>query len=139
MIKNFILNKTAIPALSKGLDVYALRHKAIAANIANVQTEGYRRQEVKFEDQLQHAIKSRLAGTITNEKHLSIGKQDLGDAKPQLVEDNAPELSGGINNVDIDREIIDQVKNEIRFLYGARLISKNFAALRACIKGRFDQ
>jgi flagellar basal-body rod protein FlgB len=138
MIKNFLLNKTNIPNLEKGLNVYALRQKVIAGNIANVETSGYRRKEVEFEDTLQTAVKKHLRGVQTDSHHLAIGGADTENAKAQIVEDPSTENSSGVNNVNIDKEIIDQVKNEIRYLYGSRLISKNFAALRASIKGRFD-
>lgn len=139
MIKDFLIGKTAIPKLSKGLDVYALRQKIISGNIANVQTPGYRRREVKFEEHLQHAVSGKLAGIRTDPHHLSIGKKSASEVQPRIVEDASPQLKSGVNNVDIDVEMVDQVKNEIRFLYGSRLLNKSFAALRASIKGRFDQ
>ncbi len=139
MIKNFILKKTVIPNLSKGLDVYALRQKAIAGNIANVQTPGYRRKEVKFEEELQMALDKKLSGTRTHKNHLPIGRKRLEEVQPRITEDPSTELKSGMNNVDIDQEIVDQVKNEIKFLFGSMLERKNFAFLRASIKGRFDQ
>ncbi len=139
MIKNFLFRRTEIPNLSRGLDVYALRQKAISGNIANVQTPGYRRKEVKFEEKLQNALKKKIAGVRTHRNHLPVGRGRIEDISPQVVEDSSKNLASGVNNVDIEREMVDQVKNEIRFLLGSRLINKNFAALRASIKGRFDQ
>ena len=34
------------------MDAYALRHKTIATNLANITTPGYRAKTVAFEDQL---------------------------------------------------------------------------------------
>lgn len=139
MIKDLILNKTAIPQLSKGLDVYSLRQKITSENIANIQTPGYRRKEVKFEDNLRSALGMRINGVRTDANHLPIGGQHIREAQPVIEEDSAQTLASGVNNVDIDKEMVEQVKNEIRYLYGSRLLSKNFAALRASIKGRFDR
>ena len=139
MIKNFLFRKTVIPNLSKGLDVYALRQKAISGNIANVQTPGYRRKEVRFEDKLQSALKKQITGVRTHSNHLPVGRGRLEDVSPRVVEDESKNFASGVNNVDIEREMVDQVKNEIRFVLGSRLINKNFAFLRASIKGRFDQ
>ncbi len=139
MIKNFILRQTNVPLLSKALDVYTLRSKAISSNIANVNTPGYRRKFVTFEEQLQNAVEKTLSGVRSNPHHMPIGRQRITEVQPQLEEDNSPVLKSGANNVDIDREIVEQVKNEIRFVYGARLLANNFKALRASIKGRFDQ
>ena len=41
-----------IDVLSRVLDTAALRHRVIAQNVANVNTPGYRRLEVTFEDEL---------------------------------------------------------------------------------------
>ncbi len=139
MIKDFILKNTVIPRLSKGLDVYSLRQKTISSNIANVQTEGYRRKEVNFEEHLQNALGGKLSGKRTNPNHLPIGKNNLREAKVEVVEDPSETLDSGVNNVNIDTEMVDQAKNEIRFMYGSRLLNRNFAFIRASIKGRFDQ
>ena len=139
MIKNFLLKKTAIPILTKGLDVYALRQKTNAANISNVQNPNYRRKEVKFEEQLQNALQNNMPMRPDNEGHFQITPNSVEEVVPVVVEDYSQELSSGVNNVDIDQEMVEQVKNEIRFLYGSRMISKQFAALRASIKGRYDQ
>ena len=51
-------------ASTRALDAYALRHQTISNNLANVNTPGYKRQEVRFEDQLAGALsasKSRRA------------------------------------------------------------------------------
>ena len=77
MIKNLLFRKTVIPTLTKGLDVYALRQKTISGNIANVETPGYNRKEVKFEEQLQSALNKKLSGTRTNANHLPIGKNRI--------------------------------------------------------------
>ncbi|GAB4337359.1 MAG: flagellar basal body rod protein FlgB [Calditrichia bacterium] len=139
MIKNYLLKKTAIPSLTKGLDVYALRQKTTAANIANVETPGYRRKYVEFEEHLQNALENRLSGRRTEAKHLPVGRSRVQEAQPRIVEDDSAELLSGVNNVDIDREVVEQIKNQIRYQYGARLLNKDFSFLRASIKGRFDQ
>ncbi len=139
MIKNFILRQTNVPLLSKALDVYTLRQKAISSNIANVNTPGYKRKFVTFEEELQSAVQKTLSGMRTNEHHLPVGRQRISEIQPRLEEDDSSVLYSGANNVDIDREIVEQVKTEIRFVYGARLLARNFGALRASIKGRFDQ
>lgn len=139
MLKDFLLGKTAIPLLSKGLNVYALRQKAIADNLANVNTPGYQRKQISFEEQLESAVQKTLGGFRTQENHFRLGSENMQEFVPELVVDHSPELKNGINNVDVDQEIVEQVKNEIRFLYAARMLNRNFAALRASIKGRFDQ
>ncbi len=139
MIKDFLFRHTPIPFLKKGLDTYALRQKIIASNISNVSTPGYRRKEVVFEEKLENALQRHLAGSRTNERHLPIGPQRLQEVVPEVATDPSSQLPSGVNNVDIDREIVEQAKNAIRFAYGARMLRNHFAALRASIKGRFEQ
>jgi flagellar basal-body rod protein FlgB len=43
------------PLLSRAIDVCALRQSVHAANIANIDVEGYRRMEVSFADELRRA------------------------------------------------------------------------------------
>ena len=40
------------PIVGRALDGLTMRHKAIAANLANESTPGFKRFEVAFEDQL---------------------------------------------------------------------------------------
>jgi flagellar basal-body rod protein FlgB len=139
MIKNFVLGQTHLPQLSKALDVYSARQKAIATNIANVGTVGFQRKEVRFEEKLKETMSLHLTGRQTDEKHLPLGRLRANQVEPELVVDNSPELHSGVNNVDIDREIVDQVVNEIQFSYAAKLASGQFSSLRASIKGRYDR
>ncbi len=139
MIKNFILNQTNVPLLSKALDVYSIRQKAISSNIANVSTPGYRRKEVAFEELLQTQMNKRLNGKTTDPRHTPLGRIRAREIQPVITEDRSGALPNGVNNVDIDKEIIEQVKNEIRFSYATRLAGRNLNALRASIKGRFDR
>jgi len=81
---------------------------------------------------------NRISGKRTNSKHLPIGANRITEVEPVVVEDVSTDLVSGMNNVDIETEMVDQVKNEIRFLFASKLISRNFAAIRASIKGRFD-
>ena len=50
------LDKTIVPLLRKSLEAYSTRHTAIAENISNVDTKGYRPLKVHFESELQRAL-----------------------------------------------------------------------------------
>ncbi len=82
--RSMLFKKTAIPALRKSLDAGMLRGKAVANNIANVNTEGYQRVEVDFEKELSKAIdRSKLKGFETNQRHLSVGRRKIEKVKPE--------------------------------------------------------
>ncbi len=139
MIKNFLLGQSDVPMLSKTLEVYSLRQKAISSNIANINTVGYRRKEVRFEEKLQAQMNKRLEGRMTDDRHFPLGRLRVRESKPEITEDQSDVLESGVNNVDIDHEIVDQVANELRYMYASRMVSGSFNSLRASIKGRYDR
>jgi flagellar basal-body rod protein FlgB len=135
------LNKTEIPILSKALSAYSLRHEVISSNIANIGTPGYKSKSVEFENTLQNALTQtgvQLAGD-PELGHIPLGGvvQQNGSA---VVENNFGELQedqlkSGINDVDIDVEMAEMAKNQIRFKYASRLLTISFQEIQKSIKG----
>ena len=137
MLKNFILNHTSIPSLAKGMDVYALREKVISTNIANIQTPGYNRLQVDFEEHLKAAVVNSISNGKTHDRHFAIGQtRSIGNAHPHVKADPDGDLKSGINNVSVEEEMVELVKNQVRFMYATRMVSRDFAALRSSITGR---
>lgn len=135
-ISNFILGRTKLPILEKALDAYAMRGKSISDNIANVDTPGYKRSEVRFEEDLKAALDKRgVFGYRTHPKHFRVGRPRIEDVKPTpfIPEDNS--LASGKNNVDIDFEMAELAKNSIRFEYAARMTQKGYNKIRSAIHG----
>jgi len=140
MLKVFLFNKTKIPLLEKALDAYSMRQKAIASNIANIATVGYKRVDVKFEDELRKSLSGEMIkGVRTNEKHISIGAKNLNEIEPEIVRENSsynPDpLASGVNDVDIDYEMVELAKNQIRYKLVARLMAESFRGIQKSIKG----
>jgi flagellar basal-body rod protein FlgB len=128
---------TAAPAVRSSLDASAMRLKAIANNIANVNTPGYKRIEVSFEAELQKALNPQvLSGARTDNQHMAIGRPDLGSLKPQAYRPNDPTLPGQVNNVDIDMEMAKLAENQILFQAGVKFLSERGAVMRSAISGR---
>ena len=135
-IPNFIFRKTNIPLLHKGLRAYSMRQKSIADNIANVDTPGFRRSEVTFEDDLKAAFKKEgVMGYITNKKHIPIGRREIEKVKPKYIIPKDPTLASGMNNVDIDKEMAELAKNQIRYQGASILIGNIFSRLKSAIRG----
>ena len=65
-----------VNVLDKAADASWMRQEAISNNIANVNTPGYKRQDVAFEDSLQEAI-SNSRYRSTDEKVANLSKADL--------------------------------------------------------------
>lgn len=137
-IPDFIFRKTKIPLLYKSMDAYALRQRSISNNIANVSTPGFKRTEVKFEEELLKALRrSATRGVLTHPKHLPVGKPTIERLKPIPFFPKDDSLRSGLNNVDIDREMAELAKNQIRVAYASRLLRGNFNKLRSSIRGEY--
>jgi len=137
-----LFENTRIPILSKALDAYSLRHQVISANIANIGTPGYKSQNVEFESALSTAMSNGVVtGRVTNERHMGIGIQPKSFNGQISIVENTPghldedELKSGINDVDIDVEMAELAKNQIRFKYASRLLGDSFRGIQKSIRG----
>lgn len=139
-----LFDKTKIPLLENALDVYALRARVSATNIANVTTPGYRARRVEFENELSKALQRGNGGVhvhTTHERHIPIQTDLSRIPRPHVVETpdtqslSDDELASGMNNVDIDYEMAELAKNQIRFRFAARMISGQFQGLQKSIRG----
>ena len=106
----------------------AARQRAIANNVANVDTPGFKASEVRFEDALKAAI-SRGAGATVTQSSLNAAA-----SRSTLVDATTTRADG--NNVDIDREM--ELLGEANLNYSAmtQVMSTRLAMLRNVISGR---
>ena len=92
--------------LKTALDATYLRDKVISQNVANVDTPGYKKKSVAFEEQLQKALDSHKRSSQIN----------LSTLKPQVIQPmNGMSYRMDQNNVDIDVETVEQTKNYLRY------------------------
>jgi len=127
----------AFGALNKGLDAAALRQQVIANNIANVNTPGYKKQDVVFEDEFKAAIDNKYIGRLrqTHPRHLPGAKSSASvDIKVNTLNSTSMRYDG--NNVDVDEEMSKLAENNIRFNAMAQLMGGRFNTLRMVIEGR---
>jgi len=110
-----------IDVLRRLMDAAALRHQVISQNVANVNTPGYRRLAVEFEDEL-----AKVLGTA--------GGSADAVAPKVVVEDRAERVDG--NTVDLDREMGDLNKNTLLFQAASQIAASRFASMRSAISGR---
>ena len=110
-----------IDLLEAGIKVEGLRQTTIASNMANLGTPGYRRLGVKFEEMLAKALDS--AGTA-----------DLSDIEPELFTPNDTPVKSNGNNVDLESEVGELVKNSLRHTAYVRILQKKFAQIEAAMR-----
>ena len=110
----------------KLMDGAVLRQEAIATNIANAETPGYRRLDVAadFVTQLKASMSSG---------HFASSSADL---RPQLVEDPvARSLRPDGNTVELDRELMAMNRNAVEHDFLTEIVSNNLKQLRLAITG----
>ena len=122
----------------KALDASWLRNEVIADNISNVDTPGYKRKEVKFEEFLQKSMSdSWIKGFKTDARHFDIGNTDSKNVKYlpiKVVVDNSNSsvrLDG--NNVDIENEMATMAKNYIKYNVLIQNINSGFSMIKSVI------
>lgn len=134
---NTILTGSGFQVMEKALDGSALRQKAIAANIANIDTPGYKSLEVSFAEQLRKAIKNpgeAIQLRATDSRHIQITPSSTKVPVKVTTEDT--QLRNDGNNVDIDREIAKLTSNEVYYDAISRCLNDEFGLLRSVIQGR---
>ena len=109
------------------------KNKVVSQNIANIGTEGYIRQSVKFHDMLSNEINSSVKKT--DQKHISLSSSAQTGTDNEIFTDKSKEPNGGINNVDIETEMAELAENAINFKFSAKKIAGHFQLMRDVIKG----
>lgn len=120
---------------AKALDAAWLRNEAIAQNIANVDTPGYKKSTVEFEEHLENALgNGSFKGFTTDGRHIRIGSGDADNVKIRVTK-NYRNLSTRLdgNNVDIDSEMASMAKNDIRYNTLVQSISSGYQRLMSVI------
>jgi len=117
----------------KALDAAWICNEVIAQNIANVDTPGYKKSSVSFEECLQNSSKNSFAGNTTDKRHISIGN-DSKNARIRITKDYSnlsTRLDG--NNVDIETEMAEMAKNYIRYNTLVQSVSDAYQRIKTAI------
>lgn len=94
------------------MQAYTWRLKGLASNVANLDTPGYNRMSVEFEDHLQRA---RRGGDTDG-----VGARLVEDGRPPVLED----------------ELMEIADTQMRTQLATRALHEHFAMLRTGITGR---
>ena len=97
--------------LKKSMDASALRSKVIANNIANINTKGYKRFYVTFEETLNDSMGKNMMKTDNN-KHMQTGSSS---SEITVKRDESSSMRQDGNNVDIDLEMTNQAANTLMY------------------------
>lgn len=120
-----------INILDKAADASWTRESLIANNIANVDTPGYKRQDIDF----QTALKNELGRYKYTSLDRKVKDAELSELNPQIYTDSANysyRLDG--NNVDIDTEQVELASEQIKYQALTTSITSEFERLRTVLK-----
>lgn len=105
-------------ALSSALNGLAERQRAIANNIANVNTPGYQARRVSFEEALAASV-DKGSGEVAPLTRVSL---------------DPTRLDG--NNVNLDTETLSNIDTVLRFQFAANAANAQFTSVRAALGSR---
>lgn len=109
--------------IEQGIRAESMRQKAIASNVANLETPDYRRMDVQFSELLAKAMET--------------GEEiDLDKVEPELYQpENTPVKANG-NDVSLEAEVGQMVKNSLRHQTYIRILQKKYAQIDMAINLR---
>jgi len=135
LIGGKIFDKAGIPLYERLLKVVSSSQRVSSANIANVSTPGYQKKQVNFKDEMKRSMapEKTVVPQATNARHITKGShQNIVRIKEIKVNDN----SSGVNNVDIEKEMMNLAEGQLMYEFGAKKLGRTFGLLRAAIRGR---
>jgi flagellar basal-body rod protein FlgB len=128
MIENSMINDSAVEALTRFLDVNVARSKLIMANMANVDTPGYRTRDLDFHAEM-------------NRAEMNGGESSEGQSGQLQYAAFAPvarpvrglvERADG-NNVSVEREGLLLAETQMKFNLGVQLLKDQFHSISQAI------
>ena len=103
-----------IDVIDVGIRAESLRQKAIASNVANLETPGYRRVDVEFKELLAKAMDSS-------------GDLDPKAIEPEIFQPENTMVKSNGNDVTLEVEVGEMVKNTLRHKTYIRLLQKKYS------------
>ena len=122
-----------INVLDKAADASWTRNEIIANNIANIDTPGYKRQDLNFEDELERAL--------GHNRYISMDQKVANLKEKHLKARVVNDYSGfsyrmDKNNVDVDTENVTLAANQLKYNGLMEGLKSEFAHLTAVSKSQ---
>jgi flagellar basal-body rod protein FlgB len=116
-----------LSTLQQFLKLTTTREQAIASNMANVDTPGYRTRDVNFQAEMRKATESG-SGMLLNSSFES------GQSAATSEVHGLMERPDG-NNVNLDREGLLMSETQLQYQLGVQLVKHQFHSLLSAING----
>jgi len=120
-------NTSLIGTLESFLKLTTSREQAISANMANVDTPGYRTRDINFQGELNKA----MSGTLS----YSAYGGESAQMTPAVQEVQGLMERPDGNNVSLDREGLLMSETQLQYQIGIQLVKHEFHGLLSAISG----
>lgn len=122
-----------INIMDKAADASWLRETALANNVANMDTPGYKRQDVDFESALKRELGNSRYSSL--DKRVRRLNSDLSGLEVSTYTDSANySYRLDENNVDPDTEPVELASEQLRYELITRAITDEFARMQTVLK-----
>ena len=119
--------------MEKLLDVKWKRHELFSNNMANVDNPGFKRQDISFEEKLKESLSKRTLPLVTTEASHITNRKNFSDIKPTIVRQDDRSFRNDENNVDVDKEMVELLKNSFSYNILSDQVQMNFRLLSSAI------
>lgn len=118
----------AVDLMHRALDFHLERHSVIASNVANVDTPGFRPQELLRTDDANGSSPRALA--TTDSAHFRLSGGELAGLMTETSEDTTVAAGLDGNSVSLEREMSKLAANDLRYDGAVKIVNANLAMLR---------
>ena len=112
-----------IKYLEAAIQAEGVRQSVLANNIANINTPGYRRLDIKFEELLAKALDSA-------------GSAEATEIKPEIFQPKNTTVKANGNDVSLNSEFGEIIKNTMRHRTFLRLLRKRYDQMQLAIRAK---
>lgn len=120
----------SIAMMDKSMDCLWKRQEIVADNIANVDTPGYKKKRIEFEE----TFRSKLRAAADVGKRDDV-KQAIQSTGYHMIEEPYITRADG-NGVNADVEYTDLARTTLHYQYLAKAVSDDITRYRSAIKGQ---
>ncbi len=113
-------------AQTHSLEAASLRHQVISNNLANAETPNYKRQDVRFEEELAKALDHETVGSR---------KTGFGSIRPAVVKVGGTSTRLDGNNVNMELEAAHLAENTLKYEVMTQSLSGYYSGLKGVING----
>ena len=120
---------------AKVMDFQLQRQNIVSANLANINTPGYKARRLEFEKDLQAALGLAEGGAMakTHPDHFRAAFSPE-QTEASVTKSLTPRVIQGVDNVDLDTEMAAMAKNNLLYSTLTTVMQKNFAGMKQIIQ-----